>query len=221
MDTIDPFGVVQAPQKDGFAVTALHVPHNPFDPGYYGSEELRTFGFAAVGDDVRIGKTCTIIGLANITIGSHVRIDDRVTMIAAKGRLSIGSYIHIGESCYLTATGGITLSDFSGLSQGVRIYSVTEDYNGDHLTNPTVPQEFLGMEPAPVVLAKHVIIGSGSVILPGCTIGEGSSVGALSLVTKSLDAWGVYVGAPAKFAKARSKKLLDLEQRLIAAQRKS
>jgi galactoside O-acetyltransferase len=197
------------------------APHNPFDHGYYGSEELRTFGFAAVGDDVAISKTCTIIGLANITIGSHVRIDDKVTMIAAKGRLSIGSYIHIGECSYLTATGGITLSDFSGLSQGVRIYSVTEDYNGDHLTNPTVPQEFLGMELAPVFLGRHVIIGSGSVILPGCTIGDGSSVGALSLVTKNLDAWGVYVGAPARLAKARSKKLLDLEKRVIEAQRKS
>ena len=105
--------------------------HNPFDRGYYGPEELRTFGFAAVGEDVRISKTCTIIGLPNITIGSHVRIDDKVTIIAASGRVSIGSYIHVGESCYLSAAGGITLSDFCGLSQGVRVYSVTDDYGGD------------------------------------------------------------------------------------------
>ena len=77
------------------------------------------------------------------------------------------------------------------------------------------------MELAPVFLGRHVIIGSGSVILPGCTIGEGSSVGALSLVTKNLDSWGVYVGAPARLAKARSKKLLDLEKRLMETQRKS
>ena len=189
--------------------------HNPFDRGYYGPEELRTFGFAAVGEDVRISKTCTIIGLPNITIGSHVRIDDKVTIIAASGRVSIGSYIHVGESCYLSAAGGITLSDFCGLSQGVRVYSVTDDYGGDHLTNPTVPKGYLGLQIAPVFLGRHVIIGSGSVILPGCTIGEGSSVGALSLVRTSLDEWGVYAGTPARWAKARSKKLLELEKQMM------
>ncbi len=196
-------------------------PHNPFDRGFYASEELRTFGFAEVGDEVRISKTCTIIGLANIRIGSHVRIDDKVTIIAESGRVSIGSYIHIGECCYLSGQGGITLSDFCGLSQGITIYSVTDDFTGDHLTNPTVPKEFLGLKIAAVFLGRHVIIGSGSVILPGCTIGEGSSVGALSLVTKSLDAWGVYVGAPARRVTARSKRLLDLERQLIAAERGS
>jgi len=196
-------------------------PHNPFDRGYYGSDELKTFGFATVGHDVWISKICTIIGLPNIAIGSHVRIDDKVTIIAAEGRVSIGSYVHIGECCYLSAAGGITLKDFCGLSQGVRVYSVTDDYEGGHLTNPTVPKEFLGLEIAPVVIGRHVIVGSGSVILPGCTLGEGSSVGALSLVTKSLDAWGVYVGAPARRAKARSRELLELEKQLMATERQS
>ncbi len=193
-------------------------PHNPFDRGYYGPEELRRFGFAQVGDDVRISKTCTIVGLPNITIGNHVRIDDKVTIIAAAGRVLIGSYIHIGESCYLSAAGGITLSDFSGLSQGVRVYSVTDDYVGQHLTNPTVPKRYLGLEISPVFLGRHVIVGSGSVILPGCTIGDGSSVGALSLVTRSLKEWGVYVGAPARRVRTRSKKLLELEKHLLQNQ---
>ena len=45
-------------------------------------------------------------------------------------------------------------------------------------------------------------------------IGEGTSVGALSLVSKPLDEWGVYFGSPAKRLKARSKKLLDMEKQL-------
>jgi galactoside O-acetyltransferase len=127
----------------------------------------------------------------------------------------LGNYIHIGGGCYLGCAGGITLSDFAGLSQGVRIYSSTDNYTGDSLTNPTVPHKYLKTKIAPVVLGRHVIIGSGTVILPGVTIGEGSSVGALSLVSKSLDGWGVYFGAPAKRLKARSKDLLEMEKELI------
>ena len=57
-----------------------------------------------------------------------------------------------------------------------------------------------------------MIIGANSVILPKVTIKEGSAVGALSLVNKSLDAWGIYFGSPAKRFKSRSKNILKLEK---------
>jgi galactoside O-acetyltransferase len=189
---------------------------NPFDHGYYGSDELREFGFASVGENVQIARNCLIVGLANIRIGSHVRIDDYVQIIATSGHVTLGSYIHIGGGSYLSGAGGITIEDFAGLSQGVRVYSITDDFLGHHLTNPTVPRKYLGLKIAPVVLARHVIVGSGSVILPGCTIGEGSSVGALSLVTDDLVPWGVHVGSPAKQIRRRSEDLLALEKQLLA-----
>jgi acetyltransferase-like isoleucine patch superfamily enzyme len=187
---------------------------NPFNPGYFESDELRTFGFKQVGKGVQIAKNCTIIGLHNIVLGDHIRIDGNVVLAAYSGSLTLGSYIHIGEGCYLGCGGGVTLDDFAGLSQGVKIYSGTDDYSGKTLTNPTVPHAFKEVKLAPVRLGRHVIVGSGSVILPGVNIGEGSSVGALSLVTKSLEPWGVYFGSPAKKLKERRKDLLQLEQRL-------
>jgi acetyltransferase-like isoleucine patch superfamily enzyme len=190
-------------------------PHNPFDTGYYVESELRGFGFGSVGENVRIAKNCTIIGLNNISIGSHVRVDSHVTIVAGAGELVVGSYIHIAAGAYLTANGGITMSDFTGLSQGVKLYSATDDYSGNALTNPTVPRKFLNVSLGRIVLQKHVIIGSGSVVLPGCIIGEGSAVGALSLVTKNLAPWGIYLGCPAIRLKARSRKLLELEAQLI------
>ena len=72
------------------------------------------------------------------------------------------------------------------------------------------------MKAAPVSLGRHVIVGSGSVILPGVVVGEGSSVGALSLVTKSLEPWGVFFGAPVRRLKSRSQRLLALEESLRA-----
>ena len=185
---------------------------NPFDPGYFTEADLKDSGFKKIGKNVRIARNCTIIGLENIEIGDNVRIDGYCTIVAAdEGDLKVGSYVHIGGYCLLIAGNGIVMQDFSGLSQGVRIYSRTDDYSGKFLTNPTVPKKFTGVSCGEVVLERHVIIGSGSIILPHITIGEGSSIGALSLVTKNLECWGVYFGSPVKRLKGRSKSLLRLE----------
>jgi galactoside O-acetyltransferase len=65
-------------------------------------------------------------------------------------------------------------------------------------------------------LGRHVIVGSGTVILPGSRLEEGVAVGALSLVTKDCLAFGVYAGNPAKRIKERKRDLLVLEQRFLA-----
>ncbi len=64
---------------------------NPFDPGYYCSEELRTFGFGSVGKNVQIARNCTIIGLPNISIGNHVRIDAYTAIIAPRGYVRLAA----------------------------------------------------------------------------------------------------------------------------------
>lgn len=183
------------------------------NPGYYSEKELISAGFKSLGKNIAIAKNCTIIGKENISIGNNVRIDGYCTIVASETDcIKIGSYVHIGGYCFLSASDGIVMEDFSGLSQGVRIYNKTDDYSGHHLTNPTVPKEYTKPTQGEVRLEKHVIIGSNSVVLPNITIGEGSSVGALSLVTKDLDSWGVYFGAPVKKIKNRSKDLLQLER---------
>ena len=189
---------------------------NPFNQGYYNTEQLREMSFKRVGDNVQIAKNCTIIGLENISLGDNIRIDGGVTLACASGHLKVGSYIHIGGDCHLTCTGGIELSDFSGLSQGVRIYSGSDDYSGKSLTNPTVPEKYLNVKVNPVLIGRHVIIGSCSVVLPGVVIGDGSAVGALTLVTRSLESWGVYLGSPAKKISTRKKDLIEQERLLLS-----
>ena len=189
---------------------------NPFNPGYYNEQELETAGFRSLGRHVQIAKNCTIIGLENIEIGDYVRIDGYCTIIAAgQGWVRLESYIHIGAYCLLSAGDGIHMKDFSGISQGVRLYSRTDDYTGESMTNPMVPSKYTGVKHGTVTLGRHSILGSGSIVLPDVTIGEGCSIGALSMVTKSLDPWGVYFGCPAKRLKDRSQKLLQLEAELL------
>jgi len=100
------------------------------------------------------------------------------------------------------------------LAPGVKIFTASDDYSGERLTGPVVPRELTGGKSGMVILRRHVIIGTGSVILPGCTIEEGCSVGALSLVVKSLEPWGVYAGIPVSHLKERRKKMLNLEPNL-------
>jgi acetyltransferase-like isoleucine patch superfamily enzyme len=189
---------------------------NPFDTGYYCSDELRTFGFARVGENVSIAKNCTIVGLDKIEIGDNVRIDVSCSIIAT-GPMRFGSYIHIGAFCHLVSRGGLTLDDFAGLSQRVSIYTASDDYSGRHMTNPMVPGQFTGCRVAPVRLGRHAIVGSGSVILPGADIGDYSAVGALSLVTRPVEDWAVYSGTPARKVSDRKRNIADLEAAFFAS----
>jgi len=83
------------------------------------------------------------------------------------------------------------------------------------LTNPMVPDKYRGVREERVVLDKHVLVGTGSTILPGVFISEGASVGAMSLVNKSLEPWGIYVGIPCKKIKDREKTILHLEKEFL------
>ena len=187
-----------------------------FNSGYYTEDDLKDAGFKSIGKNVLIDKNCNIIGLKNISIANNVRIDGFTTITCLNdGFLDIGSNVHIASYCLVAATGGIKFGDFSGIAHGVKLYSSSDDYSGKSMTNPTVPAKYKNMSVKKIILGRHCIIGSSSVILPGVKIGEGSSVGAMSLVTKSLDEWGIYFGSPAKRIKDRSKKILELEEEYL------
>ncbi len=186
---------------------------------FYSEQELLEFGFKRIGTNVKIKKNVSIFFTENISIGNNVRIDDNVIIVASGSETLIGSYIHIAANCYLAASDGLVMEDFSGLAPGVNIFTGSDDYGGGKLTNPTVDREYIGGKSGTVKLGRHGINGSNSVILPNVEIGEGSSVGALSLVTKNLESWGVYFGSPARRLKSRSKALLSLEKDFLQKQR--
>lgn len=185
------------------------------DGTFYSGEELKKLGIKKYGSNVLISRNAVLYNPELLEIGDNVRIDDFTTI---SGKVVLGDYIHIAQFCGLYGgTEGIFMDDFSGLSSRVVIYATSNDYSGESLTNPTVPAKYKKTDKnLPVHLCRHVIVGAVTVILPGVTIGEGSSVGALSLCSKSLEPWGVYAGSPAKKIRERSTKLLELERELRA-----
>lgn len=53
----------------------------------------------------------------------------------------------------------------------------------------------------PVQIGSDCWIGGHVVILPGVEIGEGCTIAASSVVSKSIPAWSVAMGSPAKVVK--------------------
>jgi acetyltransferase-like isoleucine patch superfamily enzyme len=182
---------------------------NPLNPGFYGSEDLRGFGLAEVGSNVQVAKNITIIGPENIYLGNNIRIDGNTVINAYSGFLKIRNFVHIGGGSFLSCGGGIEFYDFSTISQGVRVYSNSDDYSGEFMTNPMLPKKYTNTVSGLVRFHEHVIVGSGTVVLPNSELFEGAAVGALALVNKPLESWGVYGGVPVRYLKPRSKGLLD------------
>jgi galactoside O-acetyltransferase len=161
-------------------------------------EAVENIGFFSIGKNVQISDRASFYGVARISVGNNVRIDDFCVIAAGEGGISIGNHVHIAVCASLIGAGKITISDFSGVSSRVSIYSSSDDYSGATMTNPTVPSQFTGVTHADVFLGRHVIVGSGSVILPGVTIEEGAAIGALTLVNKNCESFGIYMGNPAR-----------------------
>lgn len=179
---------------------------------FYTSDELAQLGLKAYGEDVLISRYARLYSPENISLGSHVRIDD-YAVLSVSNSLKIGSYVHIGVYVSIIGAGDIVISDFCGLSGRVSLYSSCDDFSGEYLTNPTVDSKYTNVQSAPIMIGKHTVIGCGSVIMPGVTIGEGVSIGAMSLVIRDCKPNFIYVGNPLKkmVEKSTNYKILETE----------
>jgi acetyltransferase-like isoleucine patch superfamily enzyme len=96
--------------------------------------------------------------------------------------LHLGRMTDIGAFTYINAKNGVTLEDHVQVGSHCSIYSVStiDNKNG------------------PVVLKKNCKIGAHSVIMPGVTVGENATVGAMSFVNKDVPPHSVAYGVPAR-----------------------
>lgn len=179
---------------------------------YYSIEELEKLGLKSFGRNVLISRKVSIYGATRIEIGNNVRIDDYCVIAAGKQGIVIGDNVHIAIFCSIQGNGKVQIDDYCGLSSRTAIYSSTDDYSGAHLTNPTVSELFTGVTDGDVYLHKHVIVGSGCVILPNVTIGLGAAIGALSLVNRNCESFFIYQGNPIKKLIPREQNILELEK---------
>lgn len=183
---------------------------------YLTQEQLTQMGFRSIGRNVRISDKAAIYNADQMDIGDYSRIDD---FCVVSGTVVIGRYCHITPMCLVAGgTPGVVMDDFVTLAYGVKVFSQSDDYSGETMTNSLVPRKYKRETFARVHLQKHCIVGAGSVIFPGVTLAEGCSVGAMTLVHKSTEPWGIYVGNPARRLKERKRDLLALEAQFLQEQ---
>lgn len=117
-------------------------------------------------------------------------------------KISLGNRVIIRPGCMLFADprsngAGIKIEDDVMLGSGVHIY--VHNHKFDNPSLPIIDQGYYKSEE--VLIERGAWIGAGAIILPGVTIGRNSVIGAGAVVTKSVPAFSVACGNPAKTIK--------------------
>lgn len=172
---------------------------------FYSDQELKELGFKSVGTNVRISRKASFYGTKQISIGDNVRIDDFCIL---SGEITLHSHIHISAYCALYGRFGIEVEDYAGISPRSTLFSAMDDFGGEWLIGPIHPEETTHVTGGKITLKRYSQIGSGCTLFPGVTLEEGSVVGAMSLVNKSLPSWTISIGIPARVLRERKRKLL-------------
>lgn len=169
-----------------------------------------------VGENVYISERVEIKRPQLISIGSEVAIDSGFYITTGA---ELADHIHIGP--YVIVVGGakglLSMGNFSNISAGGRIICGSDSFNGEGLVSvPGIPDEYRNdLIIKPIIFADFVNVGTNVVIMPGVKLGEGSVVGACSLVREDTEPWTVYAGCPAKPIKIRRKdKIIEYAKKL-------
>ena len=174
---------------------------------FYTEKELLALGLKKFGQNVLISRKSSFYSPEKISMGDNVRIDD---FCIFSGEITLGSHIHIAAYCALYGAFGIEMEDYTGLSPRCTVFSATDDFSGNYLISPMVEQSKMNVTGGKVWIKKYSQVGANTVILPNITIETAVAIGAMSLINRNLEEWGIYAGIPAKRIKDREKGLLKL-----------
>jgi len=143
------------------------------------------------GGTVKIGNESSVAGLiATETEVSRVSIGNKVfiggsTIIDCVCEITIEDHVLISYQCIIQD------SDNHSTRFSLRKNDVTDWMNGQYHNWDVTPQK-------PIKIEKGAWIGARAIILKGVTLGEGSVIGAGSVVTKSVPPWTIVAGNPAR-----------------------
>lgn len=113
------------------------------------------------------------------------------------GKFSIGKHSVINSGCYLDNRRGITIGSNTAIAHDTKIYTLGHNIHSSKFET----------KGAPVIIGDNCFIFSNVLIMPGVKIGDGAIVLPGSVVTKSVEAWTVVGGNPAKFLSKRDNKI--------------
>lgn len=148
--------------------------------------DVRNARFISIGKNMTVGRGCRLEAHPKhsnnsnqcLTIGRNVEINDYVHIVA-------GESVIIGDNVLIASK--VFISD---LNHG--------QYSGHLQSSPLIEPNNRPLNRNPVLIESNVWIGEFVSVLPGVTIGQGSIIGTMSVVTKSIPPYSIAVGAPAR-----------------------
>jgi len=164
-----------------------------------------------LGDQVLIDDGCVIdgrgAGKEQMVIGDRV-IVGRGAMLQCKiGPVHIGRDCDIGSGCVVHSQGATYIGEEVVLGGGCKISG--GNFQIERTTEAMGPSQMTAREQSrwssgPIRIGSRSILGMGCMVLDGVELGEGVVLGAGSIATRSIPAWTVAVGAPAKPIRERT-----------------
>lgn len=144
--------------------------------------------------NIKIGKA--------FTAGVGCRLEAFPLVDANKICIEIGENVQINDYVHIGAVGSIKIGNNVLLASKIYISDHNHgSYDSQVSDHPlSMPIDRLPIC-KPVIIEDNVWLGESVCVLPGVTIGEGCVIGALSVVTKSIPAYSIAVGSPARVVK--------------------
>src|SRR5262245_43927137 len=144
-----------------------------------------------IGDDVKIGRDCTI------TTGEKRRIEIGAGCSFHSG-CYVGGDVKIGAHCVFSANIFMSSSDHLFDVKPHLLIREQDALWEDLLARGTQVVQ-------PISIGEDCWLGWGVVVRKGVRIGRGAVIGANSVVTKDVPPYSIAAGAPAKVVKQRMK----------------
>jgi len=167
--------------------------------------EITNPQYVSLGDNVQIGNNCVLIASSEkgITLDDGAKSKYGVyldTESPETGYVKIGKRVYIGTGCCLHGHEGLEIGDDSLLAQNITITPASHKFE-----NPDRTIYSQGAYTRKVTIGRDCYIGMNSCICYSADIGEGSVVGAGSVVVHTIPPYSVAVGVPARAIRKRGK----------------
>jgi lipopolysaccharide O-acetyltransferase len=152
-----------------------------------------------IGDGTRLVPPILVYGAASIRIGKGVCIWQHARLIAHNAdeggvKIDIGDGASIHPYAHISAIRSVRIG--AGALFASNVYISDHDHDWRDPDDPPISNA--RVLAAPVDIGPNVWLGERVCVLRGVTIGEGSIVGAGSVVTKDIPPRSIAVGAPAR-----------------------
>lgn len=139
----------------------------------------------------RMDGPCIIVPPFSVEYGIHIRL---------------GKWVFVNKGATFLDSSFVTIGDHAAIGPNVQFLTVTHPVKPEERFKPTSGNEFPPFEVSciakPITLGRESWIGAGVILMPGVSVGEGTVVGAGSVVTKSLPDRVVAIGSPARIIRS-------------------